>query len=75
MPIRKSKEHHSTQIDHVHDNIILKESMGKDATFERELLKTWSLVRGWGHAKQALETCGDTHRRPHNRKLGVSVQK
>ena len=40
-------------------NIIkLKESKGKDATFERDLLKAWSGYEGYEGARQALADCG-----------------
>jgi len=35
------------QIKCVQDDIVAKEAKGKDATFERELLKSWAKYPGW----------------------------
>jgi len=45
------------QIQCIKDNIISLKSKGKDTTFQRELLKSWSKYPGWEGAKQALEEC------------------
>ena len=44
------------QIKTVADNIRLREALGKDASFEKNLLKSWSKVKGYEGAKQALAT-------------------
>ena len=38
----------------VKDVVISKESRGEDASFERDLLKSWSHYPGWEEAKKAL---------------------
>jgi len=42
------------EIKTVADNIRLKESLGKDSSFERGLLKSWSTYLGYESAGQAL---------------------
>jgi len=42
------------QIQTTADTIVLKESMGQDASFERELLKAWSKHKGYESAKGVL---------------------
>lgn len=38
--------------------ILSKEAKGKDAAFERGLLRAWGKHRGWEGAKKALASCG-----------------
>ena len=47
------------EIKSVADIIKLKESKCEDATFERELLKSWSSHKGYEGAKQALADCNN----------------
>jgi hypothetical protein len=47
------------EIKCVKDVIIAKESQGKDSSFERSLLKSWSKYPGWEPAKDALESCNN----------------
>jgi len=42
------------EIQCVKEVIVNKEARGEDATFERELLKSWSKYPGWGDAKKAI---------------------
>ena len=46
------------QIQVIVDIIKSKESKGQDASFERDLLKSWSKYEGYESAKQALDTLG-----------------
>ncbi len=46
------------EIKSVADVIKGKESRGEDATFERDLLKSWSKYEGYEGAKQALADLG-----------------
>jgi len=43
------------EIASVVNAIKLKEAKGQDASFERELLKSWSKYKGYESAKQALD--------------------
>lgn len=51
------------EIKTVVDIIILKEANGKDATFERKLLKSWAKYQGYESAGEALRTLGKPTRR------------
>jgi len=54
MPTKKSGA--EFQIECVANTIKLKESMGKDASGERELLKAWSKYKGWELAGTILSS-------------------
>lgn len=45
------------QVDTVKNIVILKERKGKNASFERSLLKAWSTVPGFECAADALKEC------------------
>ncbi|MBA7567485.1 hypothetical protein ES708_09197 [subsurface metagenome] len=46
------------EIKCVRETIIDKEANGKDASFERGLLESWSKYPGWEAARTALDTLG-----------------
>ena len=59
MPVSKAKGLGAWyQIKSVADIIKGKEGRGEDASFERNLLKSWSHYKGYETAKQALADCG-----------------
>lgn len=62
------------EIDAVKNTIIGKEQIGKDAKFERGLLKSWAKYEGWEYAGEALESCGRPPRQPYNQNPGVLMK-
>ena len=59
MPISKAKRKGACcEIKSVADIIKGKEARGEDASFERNLLCSWSKYKGYETAKQALADCG-----------------
>jgi len=46
---------HKYEINEIVRLIKLKEKNGHDATFERDLLKSWSTYSGWEYAGECLE--------------------
>ena len=59
MPVRKAKRKGACcEIKSVADIIKGKEGRGEDASFERNLLRSWSKYKGYETAKQALADCG-----------------
>ncbi len=46
----RTRRKNNYEIKCVRNNIISKESKGLDATFERELLKSWAKYEGWENA-------------------------
>ena len=53
--MRRAKGH-KYEINEVARIIKLKEKNGHDATFERDLLKSWSSYKGWEYAGDVLQT-------------------
>jgi len=53
---------HKSEINEVKRLIMLKEKNGHDATFERELLKSWSTYEDWEYAGEVLQSIA---RSPH----------
>jgi len=51
-------EWETKQIKDVKETILSKEAKGKDASYERWLLKSWSKYVGFEGAAQALAECG-----------------
>uniref|UniRef100_A0A6M3KFM6 Uncharacterized protein n=1 Tax=viral metagenome TaxID=1070528 RepID=A0A6M3KFM6_9ZZZZ len=47
------------EIQSVKEVIIAKEVKGKDASFERDLLKSWAKYESFKGAKEALASCGN----------------
>ena len=61
MPASKIKHREkgaSFEINAVADIIKIREAQGKDATFERDLLKHWSKHKGYESAKKVLDKLG-----------------
>ena len=46
------------EIQSVKEVIIAKEVKGEDASFERDLLKSWAKYESYKSAKEALTSCG-----------------
>ena len=61
MPASKIKHREkgaSFEINAVAENIKIREALGKDTTFERDLLKNWTKHKGYESAKQVLDNLG-----------------
>ena len=52
------------EIQCIADTIKSKEAKGKDASFERDLLRSWAKYEGCERAKEALASCGSAT--PHS---------
>jgi len=48
------------EIEFVKEVIIAKEAKGEDASFERDLLKSWAKHESYKGAKEALASCDNT---------------
>ena len=46
------------EINVVKRTIMAMEKKGRDASYERGLLKSWAKYPGWEYAKEALGKCG-----------------
>ena len=65
MPATKAKGRQSGmwfELKSIAETIRIKEANGKDATFERNLLKEWSKVKGYESAKDYLAKMGKPFR-------------
>ena len=49
--------------------VVSKEARGKDASFERGLLKSWSKYPGWEDARMPFLTSGKSTRKPLKREM------
>ena len=54
---RNKEKGRAFEIEAIADIIKSKEAKGKDATYERGLLKSWANYEGYEGAKQALADC------------------